>query len=175
MGWWKIAVVQFSNSDRIFRVGSVNSGVERVLLDVVEREGELAAETAVVWWQPLTGQRFRPVGRRAVVVAVVVTVVVVVVGEEHFLPKKSRWGEVKERLTDGGRPGIVVGVVVVVWDVERGEGEVLQVLSRRHRTSAVERNVVGVVVVVVGRFRFDSLSPILSDWENDGNLFKITT
>ncbi len=66
----------------------------------------------------MTGQRFWPVGRRAVVVtvvaAVVVTVVVVVVGEEHFLPKKSRWGEVKERLTDGGRPGIVVGVVVVV-------------------------------------------------------------
>jgi hypothetical protein len=59
----------------------------------------------------------------------------------------------------------------VVWDVERGEGEVLQVLSRRHRTSAVEGNVVGVVVVVVGRFRFDSLSTILSDWGNDGNLF----
>jgi len=170
MGWWKIAVVQFSNSDRIFRVGSVNSGIERVLFDVVQREGRLAAETAVVWWQPLTGQRFWPVGRRAVVVAVVV-VAVVVVGEEHFLPKKSRWRKVKQWLTDGGRSCIVAVVVVVVWDVERGEGEVLQVLSRRHRTSAVEGNVVGVVVVVVGRFRFDSLSTILSDWGNDGNLF----
>ena len=62
----------------------------------------------------MTGQRFWPVGRRAVVVTVVATVVVVAVGEEHFLPKKSRWRKVKQWLTDGGRSCIVAVVVVVV-------------------------------------------------------------